>query len=115
MITVSNALSSLTPTAQWSITNNDYDTLVWLSPDITQPTRAEVEAEVTRLTYNIPFDACVAEAKKLLAASDWSMLPDVNISNRAEFETYRAQLRTLVFTPVESPVFPTEPQPVWIS
>lgn len=115
MITVADALQSLTPTAQWGMTNNNYDTIVWLSPEITQPTRAEVEAEVARLTYNIPFDACVQEAKKLLVNSDWAMLPDVNISNKAEFETYRAAVRALVFTPVANPTFPTEPQPVWIS
>lgn len=114
MITISNALSSLTPTAQWSIANNDYDNLVWLSPEIPKPSRAEVEAEVARLTYNIPFDACVAEAKKRLVDSDWAMLPDVNISNKAEFEAYRATVRALVFNPVASPVFPTEPQPVWL-
>lgn len=114
MITVSNALFSLTPDAQWTISNNDYDTIVWHTPAIPQPTRSEVEAEVNRLTYNIPFDACSNEAKKILSESDWAMLPDVNISNKAEFEAYRAQLRVLVFNPVEAPVFPTEPQPVWI-
>lgn len=114
MITVSNALSSLTPEAQWTIANNDYNTIVWHTPEIAQPSYEAVQAEVTRLTYNIPFDACVAEAKRLLAASDWSVLPDVNISNKAEFEAYRAQLRTLMFNPVEAPVFPTEPEPVWL-
>jgi hypothetical protein len=114
MITVSNALFSLTPDAQWTISNNDYYTIVWHTPDIAQPSYEAVQAEVTRLTYNIPFDACSTEAKGLLALSDWAMLPDVNISNKAEFEAYRAQLRTFVFTPVADPVFPTEPQPVWI-
>ena len=59
-------------------------------------------------------DNCKHEAKKRIANSDWSVLPDVNISNRAEFEAYRAQLRTLMFNPVESPVFPTEPDPIWL-
>lgn len=114
MITISTALISLTPTAQWTISNNDYDTIVWHTPEIQQPSKAEVEAEVNRLTANIPFDACVASAKKLLADSDWAMLPDVNISNKSEFEAYRAQLRVLMFNPVAAPIFPTEPQPNWV-
>lgn len=114
MITVSNALFSLTPDAQWTIANNDYNTIVWHTPEIAQPSFNEVQDEITRLTVEEPFNACVEEAKRLLAASDWSVLPDVHISNKAEFEAYRAQLRTLMFNPVQSPVFPTEPQPNWI-
>jgi hypothetical protein len=114
MITVSNALFSLTPDAQWTVANNDYSTVIWHTPAIPQPSNAEVQAEITRLTAQEPLDACVTTAKKLLADSDWSMLSDVNISNKAEFESYRAQLRTLVFNPVVNPVFPAEPQPVWI-
>jgi hypothetical protein len=114
MITVSNALFSLTPDAQWTISNNNYDTVIWHTPEIVQPTKAAVDAEVARLTEEIPFKACSDQAKKLLADSDWSMLSDVNISNRAEFETYRAALRTLVFNPVADPTFPTEPQPIWV-
>lgn len=114
MITVSNALFSLTPDAQWTIADNDYNTIVWHTPAIPQPSYAQVQDEITRLTLEEPITACVNEAKKRLADSDWSVLPDVNISNRAEFEAYRAQLRTLMFNPVVSPVFPTEPQPNWI-
>lgn len=114
MISISNALMSLRPGAEWAINNNDYNQLTWLDTNQTQPTFEEVQNEITRLTLEEPFNACVTEAKKRLAASDWSVLPDVNISNKAEFETYRAALRTLVFTPVAEPAFPTEPQPIWV-
>ena len=56
---------------------------------------------------------CKHEAKKRIANCDWSVLPDVNISNKSEFESYRSQLRNLILNPVESPVFPEEPQPIW--
>lgn len=115
MITVSNALFSLTPNAQWTISNNDYDTIIWHTPEIPQPSRSEVEEEVVRLTYNIPFEECKAEAKKRIAASDWAVLPDVGISNVDEFTLYRSVLRGLIRNPVPNPTFPTEPQPVWIS
>lgn len=114
-IGIPEALFSLAPGAEWSMTNNNsYSTLVWMSTSIPKPTEAEVQNEITKLTLEEPFNACSNQAKVLLAASDWSVLPDVNISNKAEFEAYRAQLRTLMFNPVQSPVFPTEPQPAWI-
>ena len=56
---------------------------------------------------------CKGQAKQLIASSDWSVLPDVNITNKSEFENYRSQLRNLILNPVESPVFPEEPQPIW--
>ena len=58
-------------------------------------------------------EQCKSESKKRIANSDWAVLPDVNISNKSEFESYRSQLRNLILNPVESPVFPEEPQPIW--
>ena len=56
---------------------------------------------------------CKNQAKQLIANSDWSVLPDVNISNKSEFENYRTQLRNLIINPVEDPIFPIEPNPIW--
>lgn len=56
---------------------------------------------------------CKDQAKQLIANSDWSVLPDVNISNKSEFEKYRSQLRSLIINPVEDPIFPVEPNPIW--
>jgi hypothetical protein len=56
---------------------------------------------------------CKDKAKQLIASSDWSVLPDVNITNKSEFESYRTQLRNLIINPVEDPIFPTEPNPIW--
>ena len=56
---------------------------------------------------------CKDQAKQLIASSDWSVLPDVNITNKSEFETYRTQLRNLIINPVEDPIFPVEPNPIW--
>lgn len=59
-------------------------------------------------------DNCKHEAKKLIANSDWAVLPDVKISNKSEFENYRAILRNYILNPVENPIFPEEPNPIWI-
>ena len=56
---------------------------------------------------------CKSKAKELIANSDWSVLPDVNITNKLEFESYRSQLRNLIINPVEDPIFPVEPNPIW--
>jgi hypothetical protein len=114
-IGIADALLSLRPNAVWNLVDSQhYSTLQWLDNVQSKPTEQEVNSEITRLTVEAPLDACVNKAKDLLAASDWSVLSDVNISNKAAFETYRAELRTLMFNPIESPVFPTEPQPVWL-
>ena len=56
---------------------------------------------------------CKEESKKRIANCDWSVLPDVNIINKSEFESYRSQLRNLILNPVENPIFPVEPNPIW--
>ena len=47
MITTTDALLSLRPGAEWTITE---DGLVWHDTNQTQPTEAEIAAEVARLT-----------------------------------------------------------------
>jgi hypothetical protein len=114
-IGITEALLSIRPGAVWNLKDTAvYSTLEWLDTVQSKPTENEVNTEIARLTTDAPFLACSNEAKKRIAASDWSVLPDVNISNRAEFETYRAALRAFIITPVADPVFPTEPQPVWV-
>lgn len=49
MITIPDALQSLRPAAQWVLRGDSYDGLEWLDTTQTQPTEAEVLAEVARL------------------------------------------------------------------
>jgi hypothetical protein len=58
-------------------------------------------------------DLCESKAKELISKCDWSVLPDVNLQNKSDFERYRSKLRELIVNPVESPVFPIEPDPIW--
>ena len=46
MATKADALLSLAPTAEWVLTG---DTIRWDSPDIEQPSNAEIDAEIVRL------------------------------------------------------------------
>lgn len=46
---MSHALQSLRPGASWSMIDEDYDQLTWMSTDQTLPPKAECEAEIARL------------------------------------------------------------------
>jgi hypothetical protein len=46
---ISDALVSLRPSAQWSLNGNNYSGIEWLDIEQTQPTEAEITAEIARL------------------------------------------------------------------
>jgi hypothetical protein len=46
---IAQAIQNLAPGAAWSMTNDSYDELVWLSDDIQKPSKNAVLAETTRL------------------------------------------------------------------
>lgn len=54
-------------------------------------------------------------AKFLLINSDWAMLPDVNITNRASWVEYRTTLRQIFFNPPDTEFnnWPTLPETLW--
>lgn len=54
MITISDALQSLRPNAEWVLRGTEYSGLEWLDKVQTQPTEAEVTAEVARLQAELP-------------------------------------------------------------
>lgn len=61
-------------------------------------------------------EANKAQAQSLLLASDFTQLPDVNLSNKADWSAYRSQLRAIANNPpVTRATFPTEPPLVWAS
>ena len=112
MIDYSQILAKNYADKQWSLNGNSYDGLDWLDSS-PKPTQAELDALAQSTEDKVKKDACKAQAKALLAASDWSVLPDVQITNKSAFDNYRAILRGYVISPVTDPTWPTEPQPVW--
>jgi len=55
-----------------------------------------------------------AKAKQKLKDSDWAILPDVNLVNKSEWETYRVALRAIVRNPQEGNInWPTKPGNIW--
>jgi hypothetical protein len=97
---------------QWSMSGDSYDGLDWLDSS-PKPTQAELDALWQPTQDAVAKANCKSQAKTFLAASDWSVLPDVQITNKAAFENYRAILRGYVFSPVVNPTWPSEPTPIW--
>lgn len=54
-------------------------------------------------------------AEKRLQDSDWTVLPDVNLANKSEWESYRAVVRAIARDPQDGDLnWPTKPQNVWL-
>ena len=73
----------------------------------------EVAYDLSAVTAQAQKDACKAQAKTLLAQTDWAVLPDVGLKNSADYVTYRGILRGYVTQPQVNPDFPILPTPVW--
>ena len=103
------------------ITNPQLKAIYKLYPQVTYTQNEKAfDADGNEVAYDLQIvntqaqkDTCKSQAKQLLVATDWSILPDVALINKSDFETYRAELRELVLNPVANPTFPTEPTPVW--
>jgi len=73
------------------------------------PTKAEVEAELARLTAEQPWEELRQRRNQLLAETDYLALSDVTMSD--EMRTYRQALRNLPANTEDpaNPVWPTKP------
>jgi hypothetical protein len=109
------AIFSLVPNAQivWGDPYS-YEDLQW-NDSREKPTKEKWLAEKERLIAYQPYKECKDQAKILISKSDWAVLPDVKIENKTEFESYRSVLRNYILNPVENPIFPPEPEPIWIT
>ena len=97
---------------EWTMLGNSYETLTWLDSS-PKPTQEELDALWESTQDAKAKKVCKAQAKELLAASDWAALPDVGLKNLEEFVTYRGILRGLIISPIANPDFPVKPTPVW--
>lgn len=55
----------------------------------------------------------ICQAEGLLVSSDWSILPDVKLSNAADWVSYRAALRAIRLNPTLDPAWPVCPPADW--
>ena len=106
------AMQNLVPNCSFAWNGEEWEGLDWLD-ERPCPTKEEWEVEKDRLIAYQPKQQCKDKAKQLIASSDWSVLPDVNLQNKSEFKNYRSELRNFILNPVEDPIYPIEPQPIW--
>jgi hypothetical protein len=92
MITKADALQSLRPGAQWSMSDN---ILEWLDKTQTRPTDAEIDAEVARLTALEPVR--IAEVSRKAAyeheADPLFFKWQAGEATKEEWEAKRAEIR----------------------
>lgn len=112
MIDYSLILSIYYGNNNWALNGDSYDGFIWLD-NSPKPSKDHLDSLYDKALSISKKQNCKDQAKQLIANSDWSVLPDVNITNKPEFESYRTQLRNLIINPVEDPIFPVEPNPIW--
>jgi hypothetical protein len=107
MIGVAQAILSLCPGAGF-VTRGGV-IFEWHSPDITQPTEAEIQAEIARLEAEQPWKELRQKRDRLIAETDYLALSDVTLS--PEMAAYRQALRDLPANTIDpaNPVFPVRP------
>jgi hypothetical protein len=106
IITTAEALASLSPNAIWVVRGDEME---WLSPDITQPTESEIQAEITRLQAEELWKDLRQQRNRLIAETDYLALADATLTD--EMSTYRQALRDLPANTTDpaNPVWPTKP------
>jgi hypothetical protein len=98
-IGVSDALSQLRPGSQWSVRDEDYDQIDWLSEDIEKPTREEVEQKIKELKDNEGMTAVREIRDWYLQQSDWTQGQDIRLIRGEHWcqswDEYRQKLRDI--------------------
>jgi|TARA_B110000027_G_C16046418_1_gene267911 hypothetical protein len=95
----SNIISILCPNSIFTITNNEYATLVWVSTNThTKPSENEIITKEVSLTYDFAYSELRYKRNKLLYDSDRYSLPDyphLNDTIKNQWLTYRTSLRNI--------------------
>ena len=107
MISVAQAILSLCPGAKFVTVGGAVSK--WQSPDITQPTEAEIQAEIARLEAEQPWKELRQKRDRLIAETDYLALSDNTMT--AEMAAYRQALRDLPANTTDPAkvVFPARP------
>lgn len=100
------ALTALRPNAEWVLRG---DQLEWLDQHQNQPSDQEIQAEIERITAEIPWQELRLERNRRLAATDYLALSDQTLT--PEITAYRQALRDLPSNTADpaNPVWPVNP------
>jgi len=108
------AILKLNPTAQVSVSADDINQITWENgtPPIS---KEQILAILPQVELDMALDNLRAKRNKLLADSDYIVLADSPVNDKANWITYRQELRDITIglstvEQVNSVVFPTKPQ-----
>lgn len=102
------------PNTDWTITNDDYSTLVWYDTNIVpKPTEEEIRVHSSDVDTEMKWDVVREERNRLLVESDWTQLVNTPLTSekQEEWNQYRIGLRNIP-QQTENPdnvVWPTKP------
>jgi len=91
-------LTVLYPEALWGLNDNDLGTLSWDEGNADAvPSQADLDAAWPQVESDRKWGAVRAERDRLLAASDWSQMPDnaLDAPTIAAWAVYRQELRDI--------------------
>ena len=87
---LTKTIERLSPGAQWELLD---DRILWLSPDINQPTDSEIEAEYALVVLADKAATIRKKRGELLHETDWMAMSDVTMA--PEYTVYRQALRDI--------------------
>ena len=112
---IAEALVELAPNAEWTISGDSYEDIVWYSSSITKPSKSEVTAKIAELETAEPMRLLRRDRNQKLKMSDWTQGSDVPSKIKTPWATYRQELRDLPANQTPSDrslsniTWPTEP------
>lgn len=95
-ISIGKAIKAISPNSEYMIENGDINNIIWLSPDIPQPSAEEIQTKIAELEAAEPLRLLRIERDRLLQQTDWEIQRNTerNIDS-TELITYRNALRDL--------------------
>ena len=93
--TITEALISLKPEAEWVVRGGNYSDIEWLDKTETKPTEDEINTKIAELEAAEPARQVREIRDSLLAESDWTQSRDVVLLNDITWKRYRQDLRDL--------------------
>ena len=94
IVTISDAINSLVPTAKYCVTQNDIDQIDWQDDSVTQPSNAEIEAEVIRLQAVHDGKKWVRDRQYEYPSVEELTVALYDTDDKAAIETKRAAVKT---------------------
>lgn len=109
------AIRKIRPNAQFSISDNDLDSIVWENGD-TPIAKADIEAQIPLAEFDVKIEKLRAKRDALIAETDYIVLQDSAYTDEqiAEWVIYRQALRDITeglttAAQVDTVTWPTKP------